>query len=127
MVILVLLQLDGLLFYHKQAHYTFGSTPLVVWLKAYMLPEILGVQVPDHYVAETPSTYGNFQQHSDAVRQKQADEEKRQSERSRQRELASGENGCGSHHATMDCQQMENLSVAQNGASLVDGSDAKPN
>lgn len=119
------MSLDGLLFYHKQAHYTFGSTPLVVWLKAYMLPEILGVQVPDHYLAETPSTYGNFQQHTDTVRQKQIDEEKRQSERNRQRELSLEENGSGFHQATMNCQQPENHSVTQNGGGHVDSSDAK--
>ncbi|KAG7163834.1 Snurportin-1-like [Homarus americanus] len=33
--------LDGVLFYHKESHYTHGPTPLVGWLKAYMFPEIL--------------------------------------------------------------------------------------
>ena len=35
-------QLDGVLFYHKESHYTHGNTPLVGWLKGYMFPEILG-------------------------------------------------------------------------------------
>ncbi|XP_002130907.2 snurportin-1 [Ciona intestinalis] len=34
---------DGLLFYHKRTHYTFGSTPLVTWLKVEMLKDILNI------------------------------------------------------------------------------------
>ena len=41
-------QIDGLLFYHKRTHYVPGSTPLVGWLKPYMLPEMLGIPVPSH-------------------------------------------------------------------------------
>ncbi|XP_036205550.1 snurportin-1 isoform X2 [Myotis myotis] len=37
---------DGLLFYHKQTHYSPGSTPLVGWLRPYMVSDILGVAVP---------------------------------------------------------------------------------
>uniref|UniRef100_A0A8C2T9V3 Snurportin-1 n=1 Tax=Coturnix japonica TaxID=93934 RepID=A0A8C2T9V3_COTJA len=39
-------EVDGLLFYHKQTHYTPGSTPLVGWLRPYMVPDILGLAVP---------------------------------------------------------------------------------
>ena len=40
------LQIDGLLFYHLKTHYMPGvTTPLVTWLKPYMIPDILGVQV----------------------------------------------------------------------------------
>ena len=35
--------LDGILFYNNETHYTHGPTPLVGWLKAFMLPEILGL------------------------------------------------------------------------------------
>uniref|UniRef100_A0AAQ4PFQ1 Snurportin-1 n=1 Tax=Gasterosteus aculeatus aculeatus TaxID=481459 RepID=A0AAQ4PFQ1_GASAC len=35
---------DGLLFYHRQTHYTPGSTPLVGWLRPYMVTDILGLQ-----------------------------------------------------------------------------------
>ena len=74
------LQLDGLLFYHKRTHYTFGPSPLVVWLKAYMLPEILGVSVPPEMQAQAPSTYGGFAAHADGVRQrKQVVDERRTS------------------------------------------------
>ncbi|XP_053741827.1 snurportin-1 [Synchiropus splendidus] len=37
---------DGLLFYHRETHYTPGSTPLVGWLRPYMVTDILGVEVP---------------------------------------------------------------------------------
>ncbi|CAK6954435.1 snurportin-1 [Scomber scombrus] len=37
---------DGLLFYHQQTHYTPGSTPLVGWLRPYMVTDILGIEVP---------------------------------------------------------------------------------
>ncbi|KAK7891791.1 hypothetical protein WMY93_023754 [Mugilogobius chulae] len=37
---------DGLLFYHRQTHYTPGSTPLVGWLRPYMVADILGMDVP---------------------------------------------------------------------------------
>nr|XP_020478501.1 snurportin-1 isoform X1 [Monopterus albus] len=37
---------DGLLFYHRQTHYTPGTTPLVGWLRPYMVTDILGIEVP---------------------------------------------------------------------------------
>lgn len=41
------LQVDGLLFYHRQTHYTPGTTPLVGWLRPYMVSDILGLEVPE--------------------------------------------------------------------------------
>lgn len=55
--------LDGLLFYHKLGFYTPGRTPLVGWLKPFMLPEILNVPVPDLYELKKPVGYVNIQQH----------------------------------------------------------------
>lgn len=72
----MLLQLDGLLFYHKRSHYTFGPSPLVVWLKAYMMPEILGISVPEELLALAPSTYTGFSAHAETVRQKKQDKER---------------------------------------------------
>ena len=34
-------KVDGILFYHKESHYTHGQTPLVGWLKVWMFTEIL--------------------------------------------------------------------------------------
>ncbi|KAK8770612.1 hypothetical protein V5799_012922 [Amblyomma americanum] len=47
-------ELDGLLFYHKSGHYFEGVSPLVIWLKPYMVPEILGITVSEHYLQEQP-------------------------------------------------------------------------
>lgn len=52
------LQVDGLLFYHKQTHYTPGSTPLVGWLRPYMVPEILGLAVPMTVLTAKPDYAG---------------------------------------------------------------------
>lgn len=56
-------QLDGLLFYHKKTHYNPGTTPLVGWLKAYMLPEMLSIDVPNEMDSEKPKDYINMKQH----------------------------------------------------------------
>uniref|UniRef100_A0A915DGH4 Snurportin-1 n=1 Tax=Ditylenchus dipsaci TaxID=166011 RepID=A0A915DGH4_9BILA len=44
--------LDGLLFYYSEVFYIPGQTPLVGWLKPWMLPEILGVEIPERYKEE---------------------------------------------------------------------------
>lgn len=80
-VYLYLLQLDGLLFYHKKAHYTFGASPLVVWLKAYMVPEIIGVEIPQELAALAPSSYTGFSSHADAIRRQQQKRDKKLSKR----------------------------------------------
>ncbi|NXP10608.1 SPN1 protein, partial [Thinocorus orbignyianus] len=51
-------EVDGLLFYHKQTHYTPGSTPLVGWLRPYMVPEILGLSVPPTPLTARPDYAG---------------------------------------------------------------------
>lgn len=55
--------LDGLLFYHKETHYTHGTTPLVGWLKAYMMPEILDLPVGSEYSQERPPKYVSLPAH----------------------------------------------------------------
>ena len=70
-------QVDGLLFYHKRTHYTFGSTPLVVWLKPYMLPEILGMTVPEKLAAQKPDNYTTYAAHMEQVA---IDKEKKEAE-----------------------------------------------
>uniref|UniRef100_A0A2A4K620 Snurportin-1 n=1 Tax=Heliothis virescens TaxID=7102 RepID=A0A2A4K620_HELVI len=53
--------LDGLLFYHKQAHYVAGQTPLVTWLYPFMVPEVLGkeITVNPGYMLTMPVNYVN--------------------------------------------------------------------
>ncbi|XP_034173446.1 snurportin-1 [Osmia lignaria lignaria] len=51
--------LDGLLFYHRDGQYTKGRTPLVTWLKPFMLSEVLGISVPPP-LDEKPDGYIDF-------------------------------------------------------------------
>lgn len=54
-------QLDGILFYHKESEYVSGETPLVLWLFAFMLPEILFVpDLNEKYLADKPIDYTNY-------------------------------------------------------------------
>ncbi|KAL0275237.1 UNVERIFIED_CONTAM: hypothetical protein PYX00_003163 [Menopon gallinae] len=55
-------QVDGLLFYHKEGYYAPGTTPLVLWLKPYMLNEMLGenVHIAKEYQQMRPSSYTNM-------------------------------------------------------------------
>ncbi|GMS84665.1 hypothetical protein PENTCL1PPCAC_6840, partial [Pristionchus entomophagus] len=46
---------DGLLFYHPEVLYTPGQSPLVGWLKPWMLPEILNVPIPEKFTSGAPS------------------------------------------------------------------------
>ncbi|XP_017096271.2 snurportin-1 [Drosophila bipectinata] len=43
--------LDGFLFYHKEASYVCATTPLVCWLFAFMVPDVLGLPVSENYAA----------------------------------------------------------------------------
>lgn len=74
-------QVDGILFFHKRTHYNFGSTPLVVWLKPYMLLEILGIEVSETLLAERPDNYSNYAAHLEHV----AEEKKKREEERRKK------------------------------------------
>ncbi|XP_054706628.1 snurportin-1-like [Uloborus diversus] len=56
-------KLDGLLFFHKRSHYLCGTSPLVTWLKPYMVPEILSIEVPASLCTDRPADYVCMQQH----------------------------------------------------------------
>jgi len=49
--------LDGLLIYHREVHYMPGKTPLVGWLKGYMVPELMGIQVCPELLEQAPPDY----------------------------------------------------------------------
>lgn len=60
---LFFLQLDGVLFYHSCVSYRRGPTPLVGWLKPYMLPEwfpFLSPCIHSTYLAEMPPDYKDY-------------------------------------------------------------------
>ncbi|KAJ8930151.1 hypothetical protein NQ314_017081 [Rhamnusium bicolor] len=52
-----ILPYDGVVFYHKESHYTFGYTPLVGWLASYMLPEKLHIDVCLQNMVKKPKNY----------------------------------------------------------------------
>lgn len=53
---------DGILFYHKESVYISGFTPLVTWLKPYMVPEVFGMEVNEAYMEKKPKNYEGFPQ-----------------------------------------------------------------
>ncbi|XP_039308205.1 snurportin-1 isoform X2 [Solenopsis invicta] len=61
--------LDGFLFYHREAIYTYGCTPLVTWLKPFMLSEVLGISAPSLF-NEKPDDYIDFQHHLQKIEAK---------------------------------------------------------
>ncbi|KAG5669185.1 hypothetical protein PVAND_017079 [Polypedilum vanderplanki] len=54
-------ELDGFLFYHKEADYTIGETPLVLWLFPFMIEEVLSMfKVHPNYNNQKPDNYRNY-------------------------------------------------------------------
>ena len=49
------LEVDGLLFLHKEAHYVPGRSPLQTWLKSYMVTEIIGMPVSQEFLNCSPA------------------------------------------------------------------------
>lgn len=83
-------QIDGCLFYHKRAHYVFGRSPLVMWLKPYMLPEILRVTIPDKWIEQKPANYSTYQahiEHIQEVREKRKEEWDKREKNKEQRKV----------------------------------------
>lgn len=50
-----LIEVDGLLFIHKAAHYTIGRSPLASWLKPQMVQDILKIPVSDEFLSCAPT------------------------------------------------------------------------
>ena len=55
--------LDGILFYHNMLNYMPGHTPLVGWLKGYMIPEMLGIAVSSKIEDQKPPNYASMEEH----------------------------------------------------------------
>lgn len=49
------LEVDGLLFIHKEAHYSPGLSPLSGWLKPHMVPQVLAIPVSQQFIDCTPT------------------------------------------------------------------------
>lgn len=52
--------LDGILFYHKEASYTHGVTPLVGWLYPFMLEEVMSMRFQCERYNKKPTDYVNY-------------------------------------------------------------------
>ena len=48
-------QVDGLLFLHRRAHYTTGRSPLALWLKPHMVPDLLSIPVSQEFLDCAPT------------------------------------------------------------------------
>merc|ERR1719495_69309 len=44
----------------RKVHYTPGKTPLVGWIKGYMVPELLGIEVCQELQEQQPAEYGGM-------------------------------------------------------------------
>lgn len=83
--------LDGLLIYHRQVHYMPGKTPLVGWIKGFMVPELFDVQVCEDLMEQKPPEYGGMKTflkktYDRVDRLKKADEERLRAEQEIQME-----------------------------------------
>lgn len=76
-------KIDGILFYHSDGHYTPGSTPLVLWLKPFMLPEIFcdNVVTSQEYLDDRPINYVNMTDYISKFEQRSAGILKKRKER----------------------------------------------
>lgn len=56
-------ELDGYFYYHKEGSYTFGESPLVLWLFPFMVEELMpAYKVHPHYNTLKPESYSNYTQ-----------------------------------------------------------------
>lgn len=51
----------GAVFYHKESLYTFGYTPLSLWLPTFMFQEMLGIHVKPEHLQNMPENYQNVE------------------------------------------------------------------
>ncbi|RZC39279.1 hypothetical protein BDFB_000169, partial [Asbolus verrucosus] len=54
---------EGVLFYHKEGHYVFSNSPLVGWLKTFMLPKAFNIDVHHIHLQNKPENYESVQQY----------------------------------------------------------------
>ena len=87
--------LDGILFYHNMLNYMPGHTPLVGWLKGYMIPEMLGIAVSNKIESQKPPSYESMQEHISEFETNyfQRKEQRKMTEKKRE-ESMSDENSC---------------------------------
>lgn len=58
-------ELDGINFYHPESLYTVGETPLVLWLKPFMMSDVLQIPINDNLAQlHKPPNYVNVIEYS---------------------------------------------------------------
>lgn len=66
-----LTELDGVLFYHKEASYSHGVTPLVGWLFPFMMEEVMGMRFTCDKYNIKPKNYTNYLEYIEIFNKKQ--------------------------------------------------------
>ncbi|KAF7270807.1 hypothetical protein GWI33_016249 [Rhynchophorus ferrugineus] len=64
---------EGITFYHKEVHYIFNETPLLGWLFSYMLPEKLGIDIPQENFAKMPNNYECMEKYIEHLEKKKSE------------------------------------------------------
>jgi snurportin-1 len=75
-------KLDGYLFYHKEASYTPGESPLVLWLFPFMFEELFDdFKVHPFYHSERPKDYTNYLKYIDDFNEKALNRKRKNSKK----------------------------------------------
>ena len=98
--------LDGLLFYNKQVNYLPGSTPLVGWLKGYMVPELLNIEVSKELMSQRPNSYANMGNYI-----KEYDEERKNLKKTPEKKPENMEEIEKSENQMTDAERTENTNM----------------
>lgn len=70
--------LDGINFYYPESLYTPGETPLVLWLKPFMIPDILQKPINDQLAhLHRPHDYTNIYEYSQNLLKKNKTKKKK--------------------------------------------------
>lgn len=78
------INLDGLMFYHKDSSYVHGTTPLVGWLFSFMVKEILGFcMINPKYIEQRPVNYTNASQYIEDFDKAQKEKQKHRHRRNK--------------------------------------------
>ncbi|GAB0088445.1 Snurportin-1 [Sergentomyia squamirostris] len=83
--------LDGYLFYHKESSYAYGTTPLVLWLFSYMIPEILNTTSLHENYKNLPDGYTTALEFMDDFDRKQKLKRRGKNRAGRKMEVEEGE------------------------------------
>ena len=80
-----------------------GHTPLVGWLKGYMIPEMLGISISSKLESQKPANYANMQGHiSDFEAKYFKEKDKRKIDRKERDENDSDRHSCDNSRDNMD-------------------------